>query len=169
MARSNKSSEPRPRRRSARQAIAHLWTEWRAEIFVGILVALAIFLLVEQMQIRQTFWGWLRRGIQALESLGGSIVQSLVAFVRRTTLSDLTGYVLLITAFAFVIWRTRWRLMTTPRFRAIKCPRCGSDLQRIHRRGRDRALNLFVPVRRYRCSNHNCGWRGLRVRKGEPE
>lgn len=43
------------------------------------------------------------------------------------------------------------------------CPQCGGRLIRMTRRAMDRALSLFVPVRRYRCQNFSCQWEG-RVR-----
>lgn len=159
------SSRHRTRQSLIYQVMARLWPEWRLEVFIVLLVAVGIFLLVEQMQIRQTLLSWLRWGFQALRSFGGSMRRGLVDFVRNTTFSDLTGYALLLIALAFAAWRTRWRLMTMPRFTARKCPRCGSDLRRIHRRFLDRLLSLFVPVRRYRCRNRDCWWCGLRVRE----
>jgi hypothetical protein len=86
--------------------------------------------------------------------------------VQRTTVSDLTGFVLLAIALAVVIWRIRWRLLRTPRYTARTCPLCGEDLQRTHRRRVDRIANLYVPVRRYRCRNHDCRWQGLRAWTG---
>jgi hypothetical protein len=161
-------SRHRARPSRARRVLAFL-SEWRAEILVVFLVALAIFLLVERMQIRQTLLGSLRQGLQALRSLGGGAGRWVVNFVERTTLSDLTGYTLLLIAVAFVAWRTRWRLMRMPRFTAAVCPHCGSDLRRVHRRPRDRLLDLFVPVRRYRCKNRDCYWSGLRVKRSRHE
>jgi hypothetical protein len=44
----------------------------------------------------------------------------------------------------------------------VRCPRCGStDLQRIHRRLRDRLLSCVRPVFRFRCANPGCcAWEG---------
>jgi hypothetical protein len=149
--------------------VANLWTEWRVELFIALLVALAIFLLVERMQIRETLLGWLRSGFVGLRSFGGGVLGRVVTFVQSTSLSDLTGYVLLLFAFGFVIWRARWRLMTMPQFTVRKCPRCGSELHRIHRRPRDRWLGAVVPVARYQCTSPDCRWRGLRVKRARYE
>jgi hypothetical protein len=143
--------------------LREIWLQWRPEILALLLVALAIFLLVEQMQIRETLLGWLDRVLEAVVTFGGRIGQGLADFIRNTTLSDLAGYTLLLIAFLFVSWRVRWRLMTMPRFTTRKCPRCGGDLQRIHRHRADRVLDLYVPVRRYRCKDGDCDWRGLRT------
>jgi hypothetical protein len=159
-------SHRRTHRSWGHRLAARLWSEWRVEILIVLLVALAIFLLVERMQIRQTLLGWLRQGLGALRSLGGSALRAAVDFIRNTTLSDLTGYVLLLVALAFMAWRLRWRLMAMPRFRASTCPRCGGGLHRVHRRWHDRVVSLFVPVRRYRCGDRTCGWSGLRVAAG---
>ena len=118
------------------------------------------------MEIRQTFLAWARQGYRSAAYLLGDIVRGLEAAVQRTTLSDLTGLVLLAIALAVVTWRIRWRLLRTPRYTARACPLCGEDLQRSHRRRRDRIANLYVPVRRYRCRNRKCGWHGLRVGTG---
>jgi hypothetical protein len=150
----------RPKRQGA---IARVWSEWHIEILICCMVALAIFLLVERMQIRQTLLGWLRQGLGALSGLGGGMLRGVASFVRNTTLSDLTGYALLLFALAFVAWRIRWRLLRTVGLKARRCPRCGGELHRIHRRWRDRLVSLYVPVRRFRCSERNCGWSGLRV------
>ena len=131
-----------------------------------LLAALAVFLLVERMQIRVTILGWLRQGYQALGALVGGSLLGLVGFVRNTTLSDLTAYLLLLIVVVIVVWRTRWRLMRAPRFTVRACPRCGSDLHRIRRRLQGRLLNLYVPVRRYRCQDRDCPWTGLRVGTG---
>ncbi len=157
------------RQSRAQQVVARLWSEWRVEIFIVLLAAFGIFLLVERMQIRQTLLGWLSQGLQALRNLGGGILRGVVDFVQNTTLSDLTGYVLLLIALAFVAWRARWRLTHMPRFTRTKCPRCGTDLHRIHRSRFDLVLDLFVPVRRYRCKNHDCRWQGLRVKRSRYE
>jgi hypothetical protein len=141
------------------------------EIFIALLVCLAVFLLVEQMNIRQSLYtglvglaGWLSRAV-------ASVSEGLVKLARGTTMSDLTAYLLLLVVAGLVIWRVRHRLLTVPRFSDAQCPRCGSQLTRIHRRRVDRVLSMFVPVRRYQCKNHECAWRGRRVyrsKRGTP-
>lgn len=158
-----------PGRSRGRQIVASLWGEWRVEIFIFLLVAFGIFLLVERMQIRQTIFGWLRRGFQALSGLGSGLLHGVATFVQTTTLSDLLGYALLLLAVAAVTWRIRWRLMTMPRFTTRLCPRCGGELHRIHRHRLDHMLDLLVPVARYRCKNSDCRWEGLRVKRARHE
>ena len=44
------------------------------------------------------------------------------------------------------------------------CPKCESSIKRMHRNIFDRFLSrTFMPnSRRYRCTNSECGWSGLR-------
>jgi len=158
-------SHARHRHSRTRRTLAYLWSEWRLELVVGLIVAIAIFLLVEQMQIRETLASWLRSAVEGTTDFLGRAGESMVAVVRSTTLSDLVAYLLLFTAALLVTWRVRWRLVHTPRFTTPECPRCGGELYRVHRHTIDRLLHLFVPVRRYRCRDHACGWSGLRVHK----
>lgn len=43
---------------------------------------------------------------------------------------------------------------------ALVCPRCGSQIVRIHRRTSDRIMSIFISVRRYSCQSSNCQWEG---------
>ena len=63
------------RRRQPRgwRRIYGLWTEWWVEIVIVLAIALAVFLLVEQMQIRQGLLSWLRRSATTLGDLGSSL------------------------------------------------------------------------------------------------
>lgn len=49
-----------------------------------------------------------------------------------------------------------------------RCPRCGGPgLARVPRRFVDHLLNLFMRIRRYRCSHVGCDWEGnLRAKRG---
>jgi hypothetical protein len=160
----------RRRRRQPKKRLATLrsiWREWRVEIVIVLLTMLAIFFLVERMNIRQTLFAWWVSLLKGLENLVTDLIRGVTDLVRNTTVSDLTAYVLLFVVAGLGFWRLRQRLMTRTRFTEPRCPRCGSDLHRIRRRWRDRVANVFVPVRRYQCKNGECGWRGLRVRRSQ--
>lgn len=150
-------------------SLAHVWHQWWVEILVVILIGVAIFLLFERMNIRQTLFTGLRRSVAWVSGLISAAVAGVAGLIRRTTVSDLIGYLLLVLVAALVVWRVRWRIMTSPRLTEMRCPQCGSELHRVHRRTRDRIVGLLVPVRRYGCRNASCGWRGLRVRQPHHE
>ncbi|MCS6842700.1 MAG: hypothetical protein NZ528_00010 [Caldilineales bacterium] len=134
-------------------------SNWRLEIILVLLAALAAFLLLERMDIRRTIWRWLQ---QLMAALGG-LARQLADLVIPTTLSDFVGMALIIGVAVLAVWRVRWRLQRSPRFARPVCPRCGSPAKRIHRRPLDRLVNAVIPVHRYICSSADCRWRGLRV------
>jgi hypothetical protein len=144
--------------------VRRIWQDWWVEIVVAILILLAVFLLVEQMNIRETLYAWLLAAADGVQGLLAAFARSLVRFVEDTTLSDLVAYALLLVVLVLVAWRTRYRLLTNPRLAQIQCPRCGGDLHRIHRRWYHRLVDLVIPSRRYGCKNPACGWRGLRIK-----
>lgn len=142
---------------SARQFLS----EWRVELLILAAIALAIFLLIENLEIRKTVFSWLSAAAGALDSA----VQTATGMVLSTTLSDLLAIVLILGALVLARWRVRWRLLRSEHLLAASgCPKCGSHLHRVHRKPYDRLINgLVVPVRRYLCSNGECRWSGLRV------
>ncbi len=165
-----------PRRRTSRrkrrrsrtlQALAGLWSEWRVEIAIAILLSLGTFLLVERMQIRRTILVGLKKALEGLGSLADGAFDSVASSLRNASISDVIGFIVLAVALVLVVRRARWRLMTMSRFTERKCPRCGGDLHRIHRRWRDRLLNRFLPVRRYQCKERDCRWHGLRTGRSQ--
>jgi hypothetical protein len=142
----------------------HFGREYWVELLIVVLTGLAIFLLVEQMSIREQLADWLRHMVAGTTGLLSSVTGAVRAWVMSTTLSDLLGYVFILTAVVLLLWRHRQRLMRDPRRTTLLCPRCGSELHRIHRHSLDRILTLYVPVRRYQCKNDDCLWHGLRVK-----
>lgn len=82
-----------------------------------------------------------------------------LAFGRSATI----GVLIVILVLAFALFTLRWTLMHSPRFVHVSCPICGGPLHRIHRRRADRVLSLLIPVKRFQCKNHQCGWSGLRI------
>jgi hypothetical protein len=84
---------------------------------------------------------------------------------QDTALSDPLAYALLLTTLVFIVWFVRRWLTTTPQLAEPQCPKCGTELGRIHRRALDRLVDKYVPVARYRCRNRDCRWHGLRVRR----
>lgn len=131
-------------------SIPRSWREWWVEISVVLLIVLAVFLLVERVNIRQALLvgaSGLWAGLGRLFSAGAGFI---TGFVLGTSLSNLIAYVLLLGVAGLVVWRLRWRLVTSPRLTDLACPLCDGELRRIRRRSRDRLADRFVPVRRYK-------------------
>ena len=140
--------------------------EYRVEIITAIIAILGIFLLVERIEIRASllnFSSWLYTTGKELALEG---FKNLSAYITAFTVSDFIGWILLILAGAFIIWRVRYRFLRSRFWRIKNCPRCGSPLHRIHRTPFQRFLTrFFLPNGcNYLCANKDCGWSGLRRR-----
>lgn len=152
-------------RRSHRRAnrlelfLRHYWFEI---VWVAV-VALGLFLIFERMSIRRNLLQWvnqLGRGVlQGVDRFG----ETALAWLTRITLSDAVGFVMVAAAVVAIVWRIRWRMLHNPVLGAEICPKCQGTLQRVHRTWFDHMMDVFVPVRRFRCANSACAWRGLRV------
>ncbi len=140
-----------------------IWREYRVELILALVILTGIFLLVERLSIRQTLWRWLSTAGGALIAGLTSALDALISFLSNRTMSDLTGIVLIIFAVGLLFWRVRRRIIRLPSLSDKACPKCGSELHRIHRAAGDRLIGLFLPMRRYRCRSSECNWTGLRI------
>jgi hypothetical protein len=129
------------------------------ETLWGVMAALGLFLVVERLNIRRS----LARHAVTASMTAADALGHLADALNRLALSDLLGLLLLMAAAAAMVYRVRWRAMHTTSLTAIRCPRCGGEVHRVHRRTADRIISWIVPVRRYRCSNRECRWEGRRV------
>ncbi|MBN2549553.1 MAG: hypothetical protein JXB15_10375 [Anaerolineales bacterium] len=143
------------------------WREYRVELIALVVILLGVFLLVEQWDIRVTLLRATVQTVDSLKTLLGAASDWVVGYVLSMTLSDLVGWALIIATTIFVLWRIRYRFIHSERLKATYCPRCYGELVRVHRTLLDRLLGgLFFPgSRRYRCSNSDCRWSGLRLRR----
>jgi hypothetical protein len=171
----SESSATRVRRRRSghrrENPLVRVWRQYWFEIILLLVVVLGLFLILEQMNIRPMLRQWLRDLAATLPRSAAQFDAALERFSEQVSLSDLLGYALIVLALFAVVWRLRWRLSRTPALTLLRCPRCGGNVHRKHRTTADRLVSLVVPVRRYRCVNHECHWQGLRVTpaKGVPQ
>ena len=144
--------------------------EYRVELFAVLAVALGVFLLVEQLNIRLT----VRESIEWLGEIFPQFLESsktiVLDYMSKFTLSDLLGWLIIISMGIFVAWRVRYRFLRSNMWRSTTCPICGSHLHRIPRKGYHKLLaQIFLPHgRNYRCSNEECSWSGMRHRHSRP-
>jgi len=154
----------RVRRRDRRwyQKLPRGAQEYAVEIGMVLAILLAIFLLVEPWDIRETIYRYTRRTFYTSFI---AIKEFAKTLVDNTTLSDATAFAILLGVLAVAVWRVRWRIIRSERLWSNHCPRCSAPAtHRIRRRWYDRLPEAMgFPFRRYRCSS--CGWHGLRVSK----
>ena len=140
--------------------------DYRFELIWAAVVALGLFLILERFNIRQALRAWIKTLMETSRGGIGRLADVVLELLNTTTLSDVIGFVLIVGALAAIVLRFRWRLLHSARLTSLQCPKCGRDLHRVHRRGLDHLISAFVTVRRYRCSNRECDWHGLRVGRG---
>ncbi len=141
-----------------------IWRQYGFEIVVVAVIALGVFLLVEQMNIRPTLIRWLGVALGALLRGIGQIDNVARDTLEHLTLSNALGLVLIFGALLAIVLRLRWQLMHRPALTVITCPVCGSELRQVHRQPIERLIDWYIPLRRYRCRNHDCNWEGLKVK-----
>jgi len=137
--------------------------EYRIELAALLIGLLGVFLIVEQIDLRSLLTGI----AEAVRSNLNSAVDKILGYFTNFSLSDMLGWLIACLVLVFVAWRIRYRFSRSGRWEADQCPRCGSELHRVHRSGFDRILcGTFLPdARRYRCDDKCCAWTGLRRRR----
>jgi hypothetical protein len=142
-----------------RKFLREYWVE-----IVGLFVVLiALFFLLNRSRI-----GVMRQaGEGFLSSLGrwfNNLHNSVFGQLGRMTSMELLAWMLIVGGLIVILYRMRVRYLKSDHWQATVCPKCGSKLNRIHRTRLDRMLGpIFLPhAVRYRCSNSNCRWSGLR-------
>jgi len=104
---------------------------------------------------------------EALDDLR-NLISQLLNLARETfsrlSMYELVAISLAILGFLFIVFRIRYRFFRSQRWRSPACPRCGSELYRVHRSWFDRLLGktLLPHSRRYLCQDPDCGWSGLK-------
>jgi hypothetical protein len=146
--------------------------EYKIEIMASLIGLFGLFLLVERVNLRDTIVSIMRGTSSTIAKAGNWILEGIVRYFSDISVSDMLGWLIILLVLAFVVWRVRYRFVQSDRWSADACPVCGADLHRIHRNGLDRILSktLLPEARRYRCTNPDCGWHGLRQRRSsEPQ
>jgi hypothetical protein len=145
-----------------RSRVSAFLRSYLVEIIAAIVVALGVLLLLDR-SVRTTLLQWIMRGMQSILQVLSQLGEAGANAVARLTPTGVLGVALILMAVVAAVLRVRWRLMRSEPLTALRCPRCGGAIHRVHRRWGDRVVSGLVPVRRYRCSNSECLWCGIRV------
>jgi membrane protein required for beta-lactamase induction len=140
-----------------------LISEYKFELGALGVGLLGVLLIVERVELKKT----LLASINYFKSLAINITNAVVEKITNFSVSDLLGMLVVFMAILFLVWRIRVRFEKSSHWLADVCPRCGSELHRVHRTSFDRLLSqtLLPDARRYRCANRECAWEGLRRRR----
>jgi len=135
------------------------------EIIFGFGFILGILLMMGDGNIITSVQGFFQRtwsGVDLAIADSNAFIQD---FFRMVEISDLVGFLMAVVALGILVWRARNRFKESERYTGRICPRCMSSFQRIHRTLGDRILGkiFFLKFHRYRCSNPECSWEGLRL------
>jgi len=144
--------------------VKKFFREYTIEIIAVAFIAVGLFLLLEQMEVRTTVRQAISNSINFVRNTFADVSLGIKNFLISFTLSDALGLLLIILAIVFILWRIRYRYLHSDKWLATTCPKCGGRIYRVHRSRLDRFIGwvLLPKARRYRCSNDECSWTGLR-------
>ena len=141
---------------------------WLEFVALGI-VGTGVFLVVKEFSLREALRLAYHNAIAFLGNSADRAVTGMLNYFAHFSLSDLLGAFLVLAGLAFIIWRGQYHFYRSAYWKAVNCPKCGSELHRIHRTSWDRFLSrtLLRGARHYQCKNQECGWSGLRQQREE--
>ena len=131
--------------------------EYNFEITVFSMIILGVFLLVEQMEISQTIFNFVKKIIFLFADMIKAIRDKFYEIFNWIEVSDLVGLVLIGFAGFLITIRTRIRLLTKyPKIH--ECPECepGYKLKRIQKKLKHRIINIILRLRVYNYQCQNC-------------
>ncbi len=141
-------------------------SEYNYEITIVVLIALGIFLLVEDLEIKHYMYLGLRWFLFSIGDIIKGIRDNVILLLEKDLfeLSDLVGISLIL--FALHLAAKRWRDREIERYSELSiCPNCGGKLQRVQRTPKQKIISLFyvAQVKNYSC--RECAFKGIKMSK----
>ena len=121
------------------------------------MIIIGIFLLVEQMEISQTIFNFIRKIIFLFADMIKVIRDKFYEIFNWIEVSDLVGLILIGFAGFLITIRARIRLLT--KYQKInECPECkpGFKLKRIQKKLKHRIIHIILRLRVYNYQCQNC-------------
>ena len=140
--------------------------EYNYEITIVALIALGVFLLVEDLEIKHYMYLGLRWFLFSIGDIIKGIRDNIILLLEKDLfeLSDLVGISLIL--FALHLAAKRWRDREIERYSELSiCPNCGGKLQRVQRTPKQKIISLFyvAQVKNYSC--RECAFKGIKMSK----
>lgn len=141
-------------------------SEYNYEITIVVLIALGIFLLVEDLEIKHYMYLGLRWFLFSIGDIIKGIRDNVLLLLEKDLfeLSDLVGISLIL--FALHLAAKRWRDREIERYSELSiCPNCGGKLQRVQRTPKQKIISFFyvAQVKNYSC--RECEFKGIKMSK----
>ena len=146
---------PKPKRKL-------FYQEYNFEITVVILIALGVFLLVEEMEIKHYLYEFIKVIFFTIGNFIKLLRDTSIYIIDKFEISDLVGISLILLAIFLIA--NRWRERMIERYSVLKnCPDCNGDLQRIKRDFNQKMIGYiyFLTVKNYRCKS--CNYNGFKL------
>lgn len=153
---------PEKRKGKAKPRHKPFFQEYNFEITVVFLIALGVFLLVEEMEIKHYIYVIIKT---ILVSVGGFVMKlrdGTIFLVEKFEMSDLVGMSLI--GFALFMVANRWRNRMIDRYSVLKeCPECSGSLRRIRREPKHKIIGFlyWVNIKNYQCNA--CPYKGTKI------
>jgi hypothetical protein len=138
--------------------------EYRIELIGLAVMFIAGFMLLNRNRMGATRWAS-QVFVWKLSVWFGNLLHAISNYLAQISVMEWIAWLLIIGWVVFFAWRIRYRFLKSDYWQVLACPKCGStDLHRVHRTSFDRLLGsiLLPQSARYRCSNSECHWSGLR-------
>ena len=141
-------------------------SEYNYEITIVVLIALGIFLLVEDLEIKHYMYLGLRWFLFSIGDIIKGIRDNVLLLLEKDLfeLSDLVGISLIL--FALHLAAKRWRDREIERYSELSiCPNCGGKLQGVQRTPKQKIISFFyvAQVKNYSC--RECEFKGIKMSK----
>ncbi len=146
---------PKPKRKL-------FYQEYNFEITVVLLIALGVFLLVEEMEIKHYLYEFIKVIFFTIGNFIKLLRDTSIYIIDKFEISDLVGISLILLAIFLIA--NRWRERMIERHSVLRnCPDCNGDLQRIKRDFNQKMIGYiyFLTVKNYRCKS--CNYNGFKL------
>ena len=140
--------------------------EYNYEITIVVLIALGIFLLVEDLEIKHYMYLGLRWFLFSIGDIIKGIRDNVILLLEKDffEVSDLVGISLILLALHLAA--KRWRDREIERYSELStCPKSGGKLQRVQRTPKQKIISFFyaAQIKYYGC--RECEFRGIKMLK----
>jgi len=146
---------PKPKRKL-------FYQEYNFEITVVVLIALGVFLLVEELEIKHYLYEFIKVIFFTIGNFIKLIRDGSIFIIDKFEISDLVGISLILLAFFLIA--NRWRERMIERHSVLNnCPNCNGNLQRIKRDFNQKVTGIiyYLTVKNYRCKT--CNYKGFKL------